>query len=319
MGKNSLFILLLILTICLGACSSEVKPSGEASAVASGTAETPTASNTPADGGAHAGAATMEPIAEPTAAPLLDTAVLGKSAFGFADEAGKQLLASPTEGGSEQWASFNLAVGHNGQLLKIKYNNEQKATEADNGRQTAQNFANQQGQLFEVVEGKAVPNETYFLTDDQSVKPEMLLSIADKRSGQAADDVKAAIAKSKNRSVEKLWPLEEIGTAGNALYLVQFERQGKDMLASLALQTADGFIFQDYPAEFNESSTWRVDDGGEVMPEMFSFLFAAKTAEGIVLGVKWMGAEGENVSFLSEHDGKLAELDISYGRYMSPV
>ncbi|WP_341278572.1 hypothetical protein [Paenibacillus sp. FSL H8-0537] len=297
MRKSSLLIFMFILTICLGACSSELKPSGEGSGEE----------------------ATKEPVAEWAAAPLLDTAVLGKGAFGFADEAGKQLLVGPTEGGGGQWPGFNLAVGHNGQLLKIKYKTEQTATEADNGRQTAQNFANQQGQLFEVVEGKAEPNETYFLIDDQSVKPEMLLSITGKRSGQAADEVLAAIAKSKNRSVEKLWPLEEIGDEGNTLYLVQFERQGKDMLASLALQTADGFVFQDYPAEFNESSTWRVDDGGEVIPEMFSFLFAAKTADGIVLGVKWMGAEGENVSFLSEKDGKFSELDLSYGRYMSPV
>ncbi|SFE39756.1 hypothetical protein SAMN04487969_102331 [Paenibacillus algorifonticola] len=314
MRKSSLLILSFILTICLSACSSEVKYSGEATASTSGEVESPAVTNAPADGGA----ATKEPVAEPTAAPLLDAAALGKGTFGFADEAGKQLLAGLSEGGGEQWSSFNLAVGHNGQLLKIKYKNEQKATEADNGRQTAQNFANQQGQLFEVMEGKAEPNETYFLIQDQSVKPEMLLSITEKRSGQAADHVKSAFAKSKNRSVEKLWPLEEIGDEGNTLYLVQFERQGKDMLASLALQTADGFVFQDYPAQFDESSTWRVDDGGEVMPEMFSFLFAAKTAEGIVLGVKWMGAEGENVSFLSEKDGKFSELDISYGRYMSP-
>lgn len=297
MRKSSLLIFMFILTICLGACSSELKPSGEGSGEE----------------------ATKEPVAEWAAAPLLDTAVLGKGVFGFADAAGKQLLVGPTEGGGEQWSSFNLAVGHNGQLLKIKYKTEQTATEADNGRQTAQNFANQQGQLFEVVEGKAEPNETYFLIDDQSVKPEMLLSITGKRSGQAADEVLSAIAKSKNRSVEMLWPLEEIGDEGNTLYLVQFERQGKDMLASLALQTTDGFVFQDYPAVFNESSTWRVDDGGEVMPEMFSFLFAAKTADGIVLGVKWMGAEGENVSFLSEKAGKFSELDLSYGRYMSPV
>ncbi|WP_338552140.1 hypothetical protein [Paenibacillus sp. KS-LC4] len=319
MRKSSLWVLAIVMTICLGACSAEVDRTGEASAKVSGGVETPPAASASASEGTNGGEPAKELTAEQTSAPLLDTAVLERGAFGFAAEDGKQLLASQAEGSSEQWSSFDLAIGHNGQLLKIKYNKEQKATEADNGRQTAQNFANQQGQLFEVVEGQAEPNETYYLIAAQSVKPEMLLSITDQRSRQAAADVKAAIAKSKNRGVEKLWPLEDIGQEGNTLYLVQFERQGKEMLASLALQTADGFVFQDYPAEFNESSTWRVDDGGEVMPEMFSFLFAAKTAEGIVLGVKWMGAEGENVSILSEKDGKFSELALSYGRYMSPA
>ncbi|MNU09795.1 hypothetical protein D3C72_2565730 [compost metagenome] len=62
-----------------------------------------------------------------------------------------------------------------------------------------------------------------------------------------------------------------------------------------------------------------MDDGGKVMPEMFSFLWAVRTSEGFMLGVQWMGAEGESVTFLSREQNQFTELDVTYGRYMSPL
>ncbi|QQZ59420.1 hypothetical protein JI735_22565 [Paenibacillus sonchi] len=44
----------------------------------------------------------------------------------------------------------------------------------------------------------------------------------------------------------------------------------------------------------DEFSVWRVDDGGEITSGMFSLLFAARTANGVALGVNWRGAEGVN-------------------------
>lgn len=45
----------------------------------------------------------------------------------------------------------------------------------------------------------------------------------------------------------------------------------------------------------------------------------AKTADSLVLGVKWLGAEGESDSFLSLKESKFTKLDVGYGRYMSPL
>ncbi|CAM3644358.1 MULTISPECIES: hypothetical protein [Paenibacillus] len=91
------------------------------------------------------------------------------------------------------------------------------------------------------------------------------------------------------------------------------------MLASLALKHAGVWLYYDYPAKYDSDSTWRVNDQGEIRPEMFSFLFAAESANGLVVGVQWMGAEGENVSLLSVSDDAITDLGLEYGRYMSPI
>ncbi|MNC03441.1 hypothetical protein D3C75_508480 [compost metagenome] len=93
------------------------------------------------------------------------------------------------------------------------------------------------------------------------------------------------------------------------------------MLFSLVLEDKVGLTFMDYPAviQGDEYSVWRVDDGGEVIPEMFSILFAAETAEGSLLGMEWWGAEGVNTFFLKKEGDVFKEMDIQYGRYTSPL
>ncbi|MNH90501.1 hypothetical protein D3C73_430430 [compost metagenome] len=77
-------------------------------------------------------------------------------------------------------------------------------------------------------------------------------------------------------------------------------------------------VAKDYVADYDPNSTWRVDDGGEVTPDMFSFLFAASTKNGLLLGMEWAGPEGKNAFFLNQTDKALVELEIKGGRYMSP-
>ncbi|MCQ6559330.1 hypothetical protein [Paenibacillus mendelii] len=251
---------------------------------------------------------------------LLDMTVIQSGTFGFADQTGKRILASVEESDRGQLESMHTAIGNSGQVVTVRYVSSQEAGENDNGRQTAQNFDNQAGELFEVQDGTAKPNETYFLISGAELNQKALLPVTDSREDQVPvdDSVKEEMKKSKNRDVQNVWQVAVIGE-GQPIYLVQFERQGDEMLASLAIKTEKGLVFQDYPAKYDENSTWRVDDGGLVSPEMFSFLFAAKTADGLLIGVKWMGAEGENVSFLSQSGNTFHELDKQYGRYMSPI
>ncbi|MNI97403.1 hypothetical protein D3C73_1560490 [compost metagenome] len=93
------------------------------------------------------------------------------------------------------------------------------------------------------------------------------------------------------------------------------------MLFSLVLREGNELSFMDYPAEIKDDaySVWRVDDGGEVTPDMFSLLFAAKTANGLALGLEWWGAEGVNSFFLLQQGAGIKEMDIQYGRYTSPI
>jgi hypothetical protein len=62
-----------------------------------------------------------------------------------------------------------------------------------------------------------------------------------------------------------------------------------------------------------------VDDGGEISPDMFAFLFAAHTDNGIAIGVKWMGAEGENITILQQTGEHFVETEMTSSRYLSPM
>ncbi|MGG4340329.1 hypothetical protein [Paenibacillus lautus] len=245
-----------------------------------------------------------------------DVAALQEGTFAFADETGHRLLVDPDAAIQDEQASL-IAIGQGGVVLPVQYADLQQVTGKDNGRQTAQNFSHQAGQLYEVSEGAAEPNATYFIIPKRHLPAEALMTIQpanpEEINGQELQNIKD----SKGREVDKAWPIVQL-PEGESLYLVQFVRQGDDMLASLALKRDSGWLYYDYPAKFDPSSTWRVDDQGEVRPEMFSFLFAAKSELGFVLGVQWMGSEGENVSLLSVSEDAITDLGLTYGRYMSP-
>ncbi|MGG3282060.1 hypothetical protein [Paenibacillus solani] len=250
---------------------------------------------------------------------IQDAVALKKGIFAFANEKGQKLLADPETAvyaGEEPL----IAIGQAGKLLTVRYSGKQQATPEDDGRQTIHNFNDQAGQLYQVTEGSAEPNETYFIIPASQFPAEALLTIqrVDPQHAGADKQELQEIKESKGREVEQAWPLIELPD-GKSVYLVQFVRQGDDMLASLALKDRDTWLYHDYPATYDPYSTWRVDDGGEVRPELFNFLFAAKSTSGLVLGVQWMGAEGEYVSLLSVTDQAITDLGLSYGRYMSPI
>ncbi|PYE45567.1 hypothetical protein HUB98_24130 [Paenibacillus barcinonensis] len=253
---------------------------------------------------------------------------LKQGAFGFANLDGTKLLVDYPQEKELNWSQFNLAVGHNGQRLSIKLKGKQKENQENNSfKQTAYNFDNLKGVIYEVVGGKAEPDETYYIVKDSALTDRMLLELTAINKEKPTSKMKSEIAKLKKRAVKNMYPLQNIEKIGN-LYLVEYKPKGKDMLASLALLTSDGWVFKDYPAKFSDNSAWRIDDGGSVTPDMFSFTFAARSEHGFILGVQWQGAEGEITLFLeytqakkgkNAKKAKISELDVRYGRYTMPT
>lgn len=237
--------------------------------------------------------------------------------FGFTNETAKYIIIAGSLEEGQSIDGVNTAIGENGNLLTIKYQRTQEKNEKDNGRLTAQNFDNLAGYIFEITQGTAKQNETYYLINDKfNVK-----SILDSQKGNQAEIDAAAkeeIEKIKGRKVKNGWDIGLIDS-DKTIYLVLFERENDDMLASVVMKTPTKFVFKDYPAKYNESSTWRVDDGGSVYPELFSILFASQTESGIVLGIKWVGAEGEVTTLFIENGDKFEDLNIGTSRYTSPI
>jgi hypothetical protein len=272
------------------------------------------------------GANAVEPVQK--ASTLFNKASFKQGTFGFSNTDGTKLLVDYPQEQESKWSQLNIAVGHKGQRLKIKFKGKQKEAEGSNGRQTAYNFDNLPGLIYEVTEGKAEPNETYFIVKDSALTDRMLVELKSINKEKVTTKMKSEIAKLKKRAVKNVWPLENIKGIGK-LYLVEFKPKGNNMLASIVLKTTEGWVFKDYPTKFKDYSAWRVDDGGMITPDMFNFTFAARTSQGFVIGVQWMGPEGESTSFLEFTEtikrkngkkAKLSELDkVHYGRYMMPI
>ncbi|WP_410511709.1 hypothetical protein PaeBR_16770 [Paenibacillus sp. BR2-3] len=261
-----------------------------------------------------------------TAAPVSAYLETGKlqSTFGFADGEGKHILITRDDQGERnEMALLNTAIGDSGNVLSVKFEKWQGGNENNNGRELSSNFANLPGFLFTLEEGSAVPDETYYLTDRAEFNLQSLLLIepaaVNQEPSAIEESVRSDIKAGKKREIKQIWKLAEL-SADRQLYLVQFVRQGKDMLFSLVLKKGNGFTFKDYPAviQDDENSVWRVDDGGVVTPEMFSILFAAETSKGLLLGLNWRGAEGVNTFFLKQEGDSFEEMDIQYSRYTSP-
>lgn len=313
---------LMTVLVLLSGCSSQHGDSEEGNTSAASPSAEVQATASPA--------ATAEPSSKPVVseAPMtvddLDTTKLTAS-FGFADSTGKHILAtSENDGELERMKSLNTAIGNNGQTLAVTFDKWQSGNSNSNGRDMANNFANLSGYVFTVQEGSAVTDQTYYLADSAEFNLQSLLAVkpaAGEQKQLGADDtVRKDITALKQRDIQSIWKLADL-PEDRQLYLVQFVRLDKDMLFSLVVREGNELSFMDYPAVIIDgaSSVWRVDDGGEVTPDMFSLLFAARTESGLALGLEWWGAEGVNSFFLLQQGASMKEMDIQYGRYTSPI
>lgn len=248
---------------------------------------------------------------------LVEPEVLLEGQYAFADEAGKRLLTLEGETPVTPAQKYAYAIGPGGSVLPIAFANDQPGDEQGNGRQTMANFDHLAGAVYTVTEGAAEPNATYFLTASDAWSHSSAALSTEGQGEQATEALIETIATAKNRPVQYAAKVGDVETE-RVLYLVQFERQGDDMLASLVLQQGDQLSYYDMPAVYNEGSTWRVDDGGEIHAEQFALYAAADTAKGLLLGLAWIGAEGENAFFLLEDGAGLKEAGGRVGRYMAP-
>lgn len=249
-----------------------------------------------------------------------------QSTFGFADESAKRIITlQPVEDNKlENPEDFNIGVGNNGDIIRIRFVKWQDKNEKDSLRQTMYNFGNMAGYIYEVESGKAISNEVYLLSKDSVIDENKLIKLestldtdSDTEYYKDVDDAAVArIEAMKNRKVIKSNLLSQTDD-GAKICLFLFERQGDDMLFSLAYINDDKVVLKDYPAIYDEYSTWRVDAGDE--PGLLKVLFLAESDEGLLLGMTWGAPEGESVFVLKEEGGVFQDTELKNGRYWSPL
>lgn len=239
--------------------------------------------------------------------------------FGFADEAGERLITIPIDSGAElaNPEQFDTAIGNGGELIEIEYVRHQEANDQDTNRQTINNFNNMAGYLYKVKNGTLLSNKSYLLARKDIVSKGSLVALTNTGNGEdfrADADTVERVEALKKRKVASSSILSESAQEKIALFV--FEREGDDMLASVAYMNGDKVLFKDFPATYNETGTWRVDGGDE--PGLFEVLFLAHSDEGLLLGLAWAGAEGENLFVLQEADGALQDTNLLSNRYWAP-
>jgi len=249
-----------------------------------------------------------------------------ENVFGFADESGKRLITIPVENGDKIYGpeEFNVAVGNNGELAEIRFVGRQDANDMDNGRQNMYNFDNMAGYIYEVTDGSLNKDKSYLLTKDTILNKNSLVELKPAKDTESdteyykkadADTIKR-IESIKDRKIIENDLISETAE-GEKICLFVFERVEDDMLASIAYIKGDEVVFMDYPAKYDEMSTWRVDAGDR--PGLFEVLFLANSDEGLLLGLTWAAPEGEGVFVLKEENGVFQETGLKGGRYCAPM
>ena len=175
------------------------------------------------------------------------------------------------------------------------------------------------GQRYQVLEDKAVPDDTYFLTEAAAVRPEQLLLSRNQEPTELSIAELDELAKLKGRPAVDGWILADFGEYGQ-LVLVEFAPRGMDYLMSFVLaKPGSNYKWYDFAAVSEDGdSVWRVDDGGEVYPQAFPVTWAALTDQGLTMAISWAGPEGEGTFYLWEDEAELGYLPPMDYRYWAP-
>lgn len=222
--------------------------------------------------------------------------------FGFSNEKGNQILAFE-ENTNPKW--FTQTFDNQGNTTLINFVKTQKGNESG-VNQTSFNFDNCTGQLFEIGNGKKFNTDiSSILFNEEFSKNHQAISVKTLEKPQVIDSkIKTVIAAERKRAIKSAWKIADLGENLSA-YIVVFVPKKDSVLASLVIGGKQ-YLYRDYPAKYDEGSTWRVDDGGEFPNDAIRILavFRNQKSELEVI-TEWAGAEGANIEYFKFVAGKV--------------
>ncbi len=222
--------------------------------------------------------------------------------FGFSNETGNQILAFE-ENTNLAW--FTQTIDNQGNTNVINFIKTQKGNESG-VNQTSFNFDNCTGQVFEIGDGKKFNTDlTSVLFNESFSKNHKLISVKTLEKPEIIDSkIKTAIAAERKRAIKNAWKIADLGENQSA-YIVVFAPKKDSVLASLVIGGKQ-FMYRDYPAKYDEGSTWRVDDGGEFQNDAIKILAIFSNLKGeLEIITEWVGAEGANIEYFKFVAGKV--------------
>jgi hypothetical protein len=229
--------------------------------------------------------------------------------FGLPDQSGARLLIIPNLARPEL---LKAALCSGGRRVAVQFERRQ-VEGANDGRQNWRNFDKLGGSVY-TVSGNAVdPDAPCFVASEKVLAASAVLSIA-APEGPGACLQPSRFATLRDRSVVQCWPLGRLAQEKQVV-LLEFERRGKDALASLAFVDGPRTVFADFRAAFRGAGQdlWRVDDGGVLSPEGIKIVCALQRGDTYALGIAWGGAEGRLLQlWVSEGSARFAKVISDY-------
>ncbi|GIP29780.1 hypothetical protein J23TS9_49100 [Paenibacillus sp. J23TS9] len=269
--------------------------------------------------GASAAPATAKSKANPIKAPVGELRA-DQLMFGYTDQTGKQILGLIGDPGKSHPSPKTLTsvLYAPGKQFNVSYLKHQKMSSKSDGRQNANNFKNDEGELFKLTyaSNKLNSNDSVLLAAKNAFQGHTFLALKSVQKGKFSQKTIQAIEKTKNRKVASQG-LIATTTSGIQIGLVKFVKGSGKPLASLVLVDKGGMVFEDFVGNNDSQSTWRVDDGGQISADDFNLLFVSYSKAGYALGVEWYGAEGSNLTVIQQKGAKFRVVQEN-GRYMAP-
>ncbi|AFK01600.1 hypothetical protein Emtol_0446 [Emticicia oligotrophica DSM 17448] len=214
-------------------------------------------------------------------------------AFGFTNENGNKVIAFE-EGMNSQ--SLTNVIDNHGNNYELVYENIQKGNE--NGvNLIPSNFNDCAGEVYKLKGNKKLnPDYSTVLVNAAFLETRKTLPIKSFNQPEQIDESnKLSIQNDKKRKIKQAWKIAEINN--QQAFIVIFEPKKDSVLASLVIG-GEKLIYRDYPAKYDEGSTWRVDDGGEFPNDAIKIIGAFLNANNeLEIVIDWQGAEGANIEY----------------------
>jgi hypothetical protein len=239
----------------------------------------------------------------------------GHGGFGLPDQRGGRLLLMPDMAQPEL---LRAALCGGGRRVAVEFERRQVES-ANDGRQIGRNFDKLAGRVYTVLGNTVNPDAPCFLASEALLAGSAILSIA-APDGSGACLQRERFGTLRDRPVVDCWPLARLAPE-KQVALLEFERRGKDALASLAFVDGSRTIFADLPAKLREARAdlWRVDDGGVLSPEGLTIVCAMQRGGWYALGTAWQGPEGRLLSlWISEGSDRFTKVINEYW-YQAPM
>jgi hypothetical protein len=234
--------------------------------------------------------------------------------FALPDPRGGRLLQGPDLARPQR---LQVALCGGGRRAAVQFDRRQAERDND-GRQTGRNFDKLAGSVYTVLGNPLDPDAACFLPSEALLAGSTILGIA-AAGGSGACLQRQRFATLRARAVVHCWPVARL--ADKQVALVEFERRGKDALASLVVVDGSRTMFADFPAEFRGAGQdlWRADDAGVLTPEGLQIVCALQRGNFYALGTAWEGAEGRLLSlWISEGSERLTKVLDDYW-YQAPI